>query len=146
MEQWLDEQSMQPENWNAFLEERGTTPLRQKGALRSLVSRPQLDLTGLRAQHNAPDEPVASELVWEQVEIDEKYRGYLEKEQEQVQKLKRLESVRIPEQFDFEKITALSIESRQKLKKLKPETVGQASRVSGVSPADIQILLVHLGR
>ena len=146
VEQWLDEQSVQPENWNAFLEERGTTPLRQKGALRSLVSRPQLDLTGLRAQLNAPDEPVASELVWEQVEIDEKYRGYLEKEQEQVQKLKRLESVRIPEQFDFEKITALSIESRQKLKKLKPETVGQASRVSGVSPADIQILLVHLGR
>ncbi len=146
VEQWLDEQSVQPENWNAFLEERGTTPLRQKGTLRSLVSRPQLDLTGLRAQLNAPDEPVASELVWEQVEIDEKYRGYLEKEQEQVQKLKRLESVRIPEQFDFEKITALSIESRQKLKKLKPETVGQASRVSGVSPADIQILLVHLGR
>ncbi|MEY4969533.1 MAG: hypothetical protein RLZZ261_1304 [Bacteroidota bacterium] len=146
VEQWLDEQSVQPDNWNAFLEERGTTPLRQKGALRSLVSRPQLDLTGLRAQLNAPDEPVASELVWEQVEIDEKYRGYLEKEQEQVQKLKRLESVRIPEQFDFEKITALSIESRQKLKKLKPETVGQASRVSGVSPADIQILLVHLGR
>ncbi|MFZ9527401.1 MAG: tRNA uridine-5-carboxymethylaminomethyl(34) synthesis enzyme MnmG, partial [Schleiferiaceae bacterium] len=143
---WLDEQSVQPENWNEFLEECGTTPLRQKGTLRSLVSRPQLDLTGLRAQHNAPDEPAASELVWEQVEIDEKYRGYLEKEQEQVQKLKRLESVRIPEQFDFEKITALSIESRQKLKKLKPETVGQASRVSGVSPADIQILLVHLGR
>ncbi|MEY4460262.1 MAG: hypothetical protein RL429_251 [Bacteroidota bacterium] len=146
VEQWLDEQSVQPENWNEFLEERGTAPLRQKGTLRSLVSRPQLDLTGLRTQHNASDEPAASELVWEQVEIDEKYRGYLEKEQEQVQKLKRLESVRIPEQFDFEKITALSIESRQKLKKLKPETVGQASRVSGVSPADIQILLVHLGR
>jgi tRNA uridine 5-carboxymethylaminomethyl modification enzyme len=146
VEHWLDEQSVQPENWNEFLEECGTTPLRQKGTLRSLVSRPQLDLTGLRAQHNASDEPAASELVWEQVEIDEKYRGYLEKEQEQVQKLKRLESVRIPEQFDFEKITALSIESRQKLKKLKPETVGQASRVSGVSPADIQILLVHLGR
>jgi tRNA uridine 5-carboxymethylaminomethyl modification enzyme len=85
-------------------------------------------------------------LVWDQVEIDEKYRGYLEKEQEQVAKLKRLESVRIPVDFDFEKITALSIESRQKLKKLKPETVGHASRVSGVSPADIQILLVHLGR
>jgi tRNA uridine 5-carboxymethylaminomethyl modification enzyme len=105
-----------------------------------------LTLAGLRA-HAAPvEEPLVDALVWDQVEIDEKYRGYLEKEQEQVAKLKRLESVRIPVDFDFEKITALSIESRQKLKKLKPETVGHASRVSGVSPADIQILLVHLGR
>ena len=146
VEQWIDDQIVIPEQWNAYLEERGTTPLRQKGALRALISRPQLDLSGLRAQLKASDEPDADLLVWEQVEIDEKYRGYLEKEQEQVQKLKRLESVRIPDQFDFEKITALSIESRQKLNKLKPETVGQASRVSGVSPADIQILLVHLGR
>lgn len=145
VEQWLDAQNAEPEHWNAFLEERGTTPLRQKGPFRSLISRPQLELSGLRA-HLASVEPVADELVWEQVEIDEKYRGYLEKEQEQVQKLKRLESVRIPAQFDFERITALSIESRQKLNKLRPETVGQASRVSGVSPADIQILLVHLGR
>lgn len=146
VEQWIDDQTVIPDQWNAYLEERGTTPLRQKGAFRALISRPQLDLSGLRAQLNASDEPDADQLVWEQVEIDEKYSGYLEKEQEQVQKLKRLESVRIPDQFDFERITALSIESRQKLNKLKPETVGQASRVSGVSPADIQILLVHLGR
>jgi tRNA uridine 5-carboxymethylaminomethyl modification enzyme len=99
----------------------------------------------LRA-HLGEEGPAADVLVWEQVEIDEKYRGYLEKEQEQVNKLKRLETVRIPAQFDFERISALSIESRQKLTKLRPETVGQASRVSGVSPADIQILLVHLGR
>jgi len=145
VEQWIDSQTADPEFWNAYLERQGTTPLRQKGPLRALISRPQLDLASLRAQLGE-EGPAAEELVWEQVEIDEKYRGYLEKEQEQVNKLKRLETVRIPAQFDFERITALSIESRQKLTKLRPETVGQASRVSGVSPADIQILLVHLGR
>lgn len=145
VEQWIDSQTADPEFWNAYLERQGTTPLRQKGPLRALISRPQLDLASLRAQLGE-EGPAVEELVWEQVEIDEKYRGYLEKEQEQVNKLKRLETVRIPAQFDFERITALSIESRQKLTKLRPETVGQASRVSGVSPADIQILLVHLGR
>jgi tRNA uridine 5-carboxymethylaminomethyl modification enzyme len=94
----------------------------------------------------AADAPSADELVWEQIEIDAKYSGYLEKEQEQVDKLKRLESVRIPDAFDFSRITALSIEARQKLDRLRPETVGQASRISGVSPSDIQVLLVHLGR
>ena len=90
--------------------------------------------------------PVASDVVWEQVEIDAKYAGYLDKEQEQVDKLKRLESVRIPEGFDFFRITALSIEARQKMERLRPATVGHASRISGVSPSDIQVLLVHLGR
>jgi tRNA uridine 5-carboxymethylaminomethyl modification enzyme len=146
VEQWIDAQTTDPEVWNDYLESQGTAPIRQKGSLRALISRPQLTLAGLRAHAAQVEEPLVDALVWDQVEIDEKYRGYLEKEQEQVAKLKRLESVRIPVDFDFEKITALSIESRQKLKKLKPETVGHASRVSGVSPADIQILLVHLGR
>lgn len=146
VEQWIDAQTTDPEAWNDYLESQGTAPIRQKGSLRALISRPQLTLAGLRAHAAQVEEPLVDALVWDQVEIDEKYRGYLEKEQEQVAKLKRLESVRIPVDFDFEKITALSIESRQKLKKLKPETVGHASRVSGVSPADIQILLVHLGR
>ena len=146
VEQWIDAQTTDPEVWNDYLESQGTAPIRQKGSLRALISRPQLTLAGLRAHAAQVEEPLVGALVWDQVEIDEKYRGYLEKEQEQVAKLKRLESVRIPVDFDFEKITALSIESRQKLKKLKPETVGHASRVSGVSPADIQILLVHLGR
>ncbi len=146
VEQWIDAQTTDPEAWNDYLESQGTAPIRQKGSLRALISRPQLTLAGLRAHAAQVEGPLVDALVWDQVEIDEKYRGYLEKEQEQVAKLKRLESVRIPVDFDFEKITALSIESRQKLKKLKPETVGHASRVSGVSPADIQILLVHLGR
>lgn len=146
VEQWLDAQTAEPQHWNAWLESKGTTALRQKGPLSSLIARPQLSLDELRQHLNAVDMPNVDELVWEQVEIDAKYAGYLEKEQEQVDKLKRLESVRIPAGFDFLRITALSIEARQKLERLRPETVGQASRISGVSPSDIQVLLVHLGR
>ena len=146
VEQWLDAQTAEPQHWNSWLESKGTTALRQKGPLSSLIARPQLSLEELRNHLSAADMPTAEDLVWEQVEIDAKYAGYLEKEQEQVGKLKRLESVRIPTGFDFLRITALSIEARQKLERLRPETVGQASRISGVSPSDIQVLLVHLGR
>jgi tRNA uridine 5-carboxymethylaminomethyl modification enzyme len=146
VEQWLGNQTAEPSHWNDWLESKGTTALRQKGPMSALIARPQLTLEELRDHLNADDMPVASEVVWEQVEIDAKYAGYLEKEQEQVDKLKRLESVRIPEGFDFLRITALSIEARQKMERLRPETVGHASRISGVSPSDIQVLLVHLGR
>jgi tRNA uridine 5-carboxymethylaminomethyl modification enzyme len=146
VEQWLGAQTAEPQHWNTWLESKGTTALRQKGPLSSLIARPQLSLEELRNHLNAADMPTADDLVWEQVEIDAKYAGYLEKEQEQVDKLKRLESVRIPAGFDFIRITALSIEARQKLERRRPETVGQASRISGVSPSDIQVLLVHLGR
>ena len=146
VEQWLNAQTAEPAHWNEWLESKGTTALRQKGPMSALIARPQLSLEELRNHLDAPDMPVADEVVWEQVEIDAKYAGYLEKEQEQVDKLKRLESVRIPEGFDFLRITALSIEARQKLERLRPSTVGHASRISGVSPSDIQVLLVHLGR
>ena len=84
--------------------------------------------------------------VWEQVEISLKYSGYIEKEMERVAKTKRLESLKIPSGFAYQKIEALSSESRDKLSVVEPATLGQASRIAGVSPADIQILLVHLGR
>ena len=146
VEQWLSAQTAEPAHWNEWLESKGTTALRQKGPMSALIARPQLSLEELRNHIHADDMPVADEVVWEQVEIDAKYAGYLEKEQEQVDKLKRLESVRIPEGFDFLRITALSIEARQKMDRLRPATVGHASRISGVSPSDIQVLLVHLGR
>jgi len=146
VEQWVNAQSADPSHWNEWLESKGTTALRQKGPLAALVGRPQLSLEELRTHLAAEDTPNAADLVWEQVEIDAKYSGYLEKEQEQVDKLKRLETVRIPVGFNFLGITALSIEARQKMELLRPETVGHASRISGVSPSDIQVLLVHLGR
>ena len=101
VEQWLSAQTAEPARWNEWLESKGTTALRQKGPMSALIARPQLSLEELRDHLHADDVPVADEVVWGQVEIDAKYAGYLEKEQEQVNKLKRLESVRIPDGFDF---------------------------------------------
>jgi len=142
---WLSSQSVEPEAANAYLASMGTATLKQRGPLDALVARPQLSLSGI-LENIGQEVPSYPEEVWEQVEIGRKYSGYIEKELEQVEKLKRLENLRIPASFSFEKITALSMESRQKLEKIRPETLGQASRISGVSPADVQILMVHLGR
>ena len=145
-EGWLADQSAEPDRWNEWLIGKGTTALRQKGPMSALLGRPQLDLPEILLQHNDPSMPLVDNLVWEQIEIDAKYSGYLEKEQEQVDKLKRLELLRIPKDYNYSRIVALSIEARQKMEQLQPETLGQASRISGVSPADIQVLMVHLGR
>ena len=145
-EGWLADQSAEPDHWNEWLVGKGTTALRQKGPMSALLGRPQLDLPAILLQHNDPSMPLVDNLVWEQIEIDAKYSGYLEKEQEQVDKLKRLELLRIPKDYNYRRIVALSIEARQKMELLQPETLGQASRISGVSPADIQVLMVHLGR
>ena len=79
-------------------------------------------------------------------EVEVKYAGYIEKERNQADKLHRLENVRIPEHFDYDKVASLSFEGREKLKKIRPATLSQASRISGVSPADVSILLIYMGR
>ncbi|WP_435524439.1 hypothetical protein [Chryseobacterium indoltheticum] len=84
--------------------------------------------------------------VREQAEVNIKYKGYIEKEKENVAKLNRLENVKIPEDFDYLKISSLSAEAKQKMNKVRPKTVAQAGRISGVSPADINVLLIYLGR
>jgi tRNA uridine 5-carboxymethylaminomethyl modification enzyme len=84
--------------------------------------------------------------VREQAEVNIKYRGYIEKEKENVAKLNRLENIKIPEDFDYTKISSLSAEAKQKMTNVKPKTIAQAGRISGVSPADINVLLVYLGR
>ncbi len=89
--------------------------------------------------------PFDTESV-ELAEIGIKYEGYIRKEEEMVQKMGRLEEVRLHENFDYRAITSLSIEARDKLARHKPRTIGQASRISGVSPADVSVLLIHLGR
>jgi tRNA uridine 5-carboxymethylaminomethyl modification enzyme len=85
-------------------------------------------------------------LALEQVEIQVKYDVYIEKEQELVKKMSTLEHLTIPESFNYDKLTAISTEARQKLTKIKPRTLGQASRISGVNPSDVQILMVFMGR
>jgi tRNA uridine 5-carboxymethylaminomethyl modification enzyme len=84
--------------------------------------------------------------ILEQAEIQVKYSGYIEKERNNADKLTRLEDVKIPEDFDFHKIKSMSIEAKQKLSKIRPVTISQASRISGVSPSDISVLLVYMGR
>ena len=82
----------------------------------------------------------------EQLEIDIKYKGYIEKEKTNADKLTRLENIKLPENFKYDKLSSISSEGRQKLLEKKPQTIGQASRISGVSPSDVNVLLVHLGR
>jgi len=84
--------------------------------------------------------------ILEQAEIQVKYSGYIEKERNNADKLTRLEEVKIPENFDYNKIKSMSIEAKQKLSKIRPVTISQASRISGVSPSDISVLLIYMGR
>ncbi len=137
---------------NAFLESAGTAPLSAGGRMIELLKRPQMDMSRLvaafprlRRKVDAIDESLRHE-VEEAVEILVKYDGYIRRERELADKMRRLENVRIPASFDFEKIQSLSTEARQKLARMCPSTIGAASRIPGVSPSDVNILLMMLGR
>ena len=129
---------------NALLEAAGSTPLTESKHLDELVSRPELSLSQLLEV--VPRGTNYSSDVVTSVEIAIKYAGYIEREKLQAQKNNRLEYIKIPADFDFDALNGLSIECRQKLKRYKPETIAQASRISGVSPSDISVLLVYFGR
>jgi tRNA uridine 5-carboxymethylaminomethyl modification enzyme len=150
LDRFVKEESVDPAEANPILEKLGTTPLKQKIKLEQILARPQLKFSDVMESSNALREFVAAsvtdEKAIEALEIQAKYSGYIQKEKEVAEKIKRLENTRIPESFNFREMTALSAESREKLAKIKPETIGQASRVSGVTPADISVLLVKLGR
>ena len=140
------------ESINLFLQQEGTSPLSSSVRLTELMRRPQLNfsnllkfLPDLRVRIEKIDILRRDEIL-EAAEILIKYGGYIERERETAEKMKRLEYVRLPKNMDYSKLNALSTESRQKLEKIKPATIGQASRIPGVSPADINILLVLLNR
>ena len=147
----LKAESIEPDNANAVIVPRGTSPLKQKVKLYELLLRPQVnyaDLEQLSARIQAVAgnaEDLRAEVI-EQVEINVKYDGYLEKERDMAEKLTRLEEMHLDQEIDYVKLTSISIEARQKLDKVRPATLGQASRISGVSPADLSVLLVYLGR
>ncbi len=133
-----------------LLEKRQSAPLAQGCKADRIFSRPNISMDDMRKTFPAievfiVENDIADDAV-QQAEIAIKYEGYIEKEQENVRKLHRLESVAIPEDFDFMRIGSISIEARQKLEKIRPRNIGQASRISGVSPADISVLLIFLGR
>jgi tRNA uridine 5-carboxymethylaminomethyl modification enzyme len=140
------------EEMNSFLVENGTTPLSASVRLVELVKRPQLSITALAcslsrlAKEIGRIEEERREEIVESAEILIKYGGYILRERELAEKQSRLEYVRISESMDFEGLTALSIEARQKLARRRPATIGQASRIPGISPADINVLLLQLNR
>ena len=147
LEDFLRETSLKPHQINPILEEENSNPVDQAYRASQILTRPNITLYKLdkfeviiNTSKNYSDE------VREQAEINIKYKGYIEKEKENVAKLQRLENIKIPTDFDFSRVSSLSSEAKQKLNKIKPKTIAQASRISGVSPADINVLLIFLGR
>lgn len=147
--QFFKETSLKTEEANPILEVKGSSLMTQPDKMFKVFSRPQIDLEDIlkfdKVQEYIKEHDLDEEVI-EQAEIQVKYSGYIEKEKNNADKLNRLEDVKIPENFDYDKIVSISIESREKLKKIKPVTISQASRISGVTPTDISILLVHMGR
>ena len=142
----LDAAPALPAEVNALLESKGTSTIATKGRMAQLLTRPQLELADLLPFLELSDEDLADHEALLDAEIEIKYAGYIAKEMEHVGKLSRLEETPLPVNLDYASFKALSMEARQKLAAVRPSTIGQASRVSGVSPADVSVLLVHLGR
>ncbi len=148
IEQFFKTTSITPDQVNGFLESIGTSPISQKIKLANILARPQITMQTLRAAIPLVEDFVGkhdNEFV-EMAEITMKYEGYIQKEQDMVTKMSRLEDVKLLENFNYHSLHSLSIEARQKLTKIKPATIGQASRISGVSPSDISILLISMGK
>ncbi len=146
---YFKDTSITPEEANPVLVANGSALMSQSDKMFKVFSRPQVALEDIvlfdKVKAYIADAALDHEIV-EQAAIQVKYSGYIEKERNNADKLKRLEDLLIPENFDFDKIKSMSIEAREKLKKIRPATVSQASRISGVSPSDISILLIYMGR
>ena len=142
-------QSVKPEEANPVLESKGSQPIRQSDKMFKIFSRPNIDISDVRkfeaVEAYIQSNDLDSEVI-EQAEIQVKYSGYIAKEKNNADKLTRLEYVKIPSGFDYSQIKSMSSEAREKLKKVQPTTVAHASRISGVSPNDISVLLVYMGR
>jgi len=146
--QALEETNIRPEQANSYLEAVGTSPIDQPERLVKLALRPQVDLSDLLDHAKLADDIITPapgmEPTARLVEIDLKYAGYVERQEEMVRKMAQMEGWRIPDDFDYAAIDTISMEAREKLAKIEPDNLGQASRISGVSPADISVLMVLL--
>ncbi len=149
MVHFFKETSVTVEETNPILESKGSALINQSDKMFKVFSRPQMDLEDIikfsRVGEYISENNLDQEII-EQAEIQVKYSGYIEKERNNADKLTRLENVPIPKDFDYSIIKSMSIEARQKLAAIRPVTISQASRVSGVSPSDISVLLIHMGR
>jgi tRNA uridine 5-carboxymethylaminomethyl modification enzyme len=149
MVSFFKETSLTVAETNPILVEKGSAPIVQSDKMFKVFSRPQIDLEDFLKFEKVASYVEENDLdreILEQAEIQVKYSGYIEKERINADKLTRLEDLKIPDDFDFHKIKSMSIEARQKLSKIRPVTISQASRISGVSPSDISVLLVYMGR
>jgi tRNA uridine 5-carboxymethylaminomethyl modification enzyme len=149
MVQFFKETSVTTSETNPILEAKESAPITQSDKMFKVFSRPQIDLEDFLKFEKVANYVAENNLdreILEQAEIQVKYSGYIEKERNNADKLTRLEDVKIPENFDYNKIKSMSIEAKQKLSKIRPVTISQASRISGVSPSDISVLLIYMGR
>ena len=147
LEEYLKSTSLKPGIINPILASIDSSAVDQAYRASQILTRPNMTLDKLSEIDFIRDKTVEfSEEVKEQAEINIKYKGYIEKEKENVAKLNRLETIKIPGDFDYSKIGSLSSEAKQKLSKVQPKTIAQAARISGVSPSDINVLLIYLGR
>lgn len=147
LEEYLKSTSLKPGIINPILASIESSPVDQAYRASQILTRPNMTLEKLSEIDFIGEKTKEfTEEVKEQAEINIKYKGYIEKEKENVAKLNRLETIRIPEDFDYTKIGSLSSEAKQKLNKIQPKTIAQAARISGVSPSDINVLLIYLGR
>lgn len=147
--EFLKETSVVPEEANEVLEKKNSSLMKQSDKIFKIFSRPNITMDDVR-KFSGVEEFIAennlNEEMLEQTEIQVKYSGYIDKEKNNADKLHRLEEVKIPKDFDYTNIKSMSFEAREKLNKIQPVTVSQASRISGVSPSDISVLLVYMGR
>ena len=148
---FLLKESVAPEEINSYLESKDSAPLVQKQKINNLILRPEIFLTDLIKHVPAlnnfiQSQDINNDEIIEATEIQIKYANYIKKEQEIASKLSNLEHIKLSESFDYKALGSLSYEAREKLSKLRPASIGQASRISGVSPSDISVLLVYLGR
>ena len=146
---FLKQTSIKPDDVNPILKDKNSALVNQSMKMFKIATRPQLDFDDIRKfplvkefiQANGIDNE-----IMEQTEVHVKYSGYIEKERNSADKLQRLENIKIPGNFDYQKVKSISFEAREKLSKIKPSTISQASRISGVSPSDVSVLLVYMGR
>lgn len=146
----LKQEKVSPQEINDVLKKAQSSPISEKESLYNLLKRPELKIEYLKETKGIPVLNTWGDKFWNevrfQVNLEIKYAGFIKRQRENAEKIKRLDSKPIPRGYDFSKIRALSAEAMEKFIKINPETIGQASRISGVSPADVSVLLIHLGR
>jgi tRNA uridine 5-carboxymethylaminomethyl modification enzyme len=144
----LKQKKLKPEEINTFLQQNNSTPINEKKSVYQLLQRPEINVSEIKNTENGVKQLFSKYQpdIIEQAEINTIYESYIEKERKLAEKVEHLENYKIKDTFDYTKIKALSSEAIEKLNKIRPATIGQASRISGVSPADISVIMVYLGR